>query len=145
MTPRSRRMGGSARTTETDLDMPSVGRVMQVAWRTARLHCPHCGKGWVLKSFNAARDHTFVVTAARAGLTLLVIPDLLGHSDISFTQRYAQYAPDNDRSRHQAAAIGKFLAIDAVHIPPLPQKPELKYHVQALRRGRLVSQELLLS
>ena len=53
MTPRTRQLVGSARTTETDLDLPSVGRMLQVAWRTATLHCPHCGRGWVLKSFNA--------------------------------------------------------------------------------------------
>jgi uncharacterized protein (DUF983 family) len=44
------------RTTESALDMPSLGRVLAVVWRTLRLRCPHCGRGPVLKSFNAVHE-----------------------------------------------------------------------------------------
>lgn len=85
--------------------------------------------------------HTFGVTAARAGLTLLEIRDLLGHSDIGVTQRYAQYAPDSDRSKHQAAAIGKLLAIDTLNTPPVPQTPFLKSGRKVSRRRMSASTE----
>jgi len=40
------------RTTESALDMPSVSRALLLASRAARLRCPNCGKGHVLKGFN---------------------------------------------------------------------------------------------
>jgi uncharacterized protein (DUF983 family) len=54
--PSSETRSPDARTTESALDMPSVGRVLVVAWRTLRLRCPHCGRGPVLKSFNAVHE-----------------------------------------------------------------------------------------
>ena len=44
------------RTTESALDMPSLGRALLLASRAARLRCPHCGKGHVLKGFNGVHD-----------------------------------------------------------------------------------------
>jgi uncharacterized protein (DUF983 family) len=46
----------ATRTTESALDMPSVGRALLLASRALRLRCPHCGKGSVLKSFNAVHE-----------------------------------------------------------------------------------------
>lgn len=85
--------------------------------------------------------HTVGVTTARAGLTLLGIRDLHGHSDIGVTQRYAQYAPDNDRSKHQAAAIGKLLAIETLNTPPVPQTPSLKNGPKVSRHRTSASAE----
>ncbi|CAN5832134.1 hypothetical protein BH11GEM1_BH11GEM1_34270 [soil metagenome] len=48
------------RTTESALDMPSMGRALLLASRAARLRCPHCGKGRVLKGFNAVHGHCSV-------------------------------------------------------------------------------------
>jgi uncharacterized protein (DUF983 family) len=45
------------RTTESALDMPSVGRALLLASRALRLRCPHCGEGRVLKTFNTVHDH----------------------------------------------------------------------------------------
>jgi uncharacterized protein (DUF983 family) len=45
------------RNTETPLSVPSVGRALTVAWRALRLRCPYCGRGRVLKSFNAVHEH----------------------------------------------------------------------------------------
>ncbi len=44
------------RSTESELAMPSVGRMLRIVGRSFTLRCPHCGEGWVLKSFNAVRD-----------------------------------------------------------------------------------------
>ena len=44
------------RTTESALDMPSAGRALLLASRALRLRCPHCGKGRVLKGFNAVHE-----------------------------------------------------------------------------------------
>lgn len=75
--------------------------------------------------------HTFGVTAAKAGLSLLEIRDLLGHSDIGVTQRYAKYFPDDAHAQRQAAMIGKLLAVENVITPRVPQTP-------LLRNGRKV-------
>jgi uncharacterized protein (DUF983 family) len=45
------------RTTESALQMPSVGSVLVVAWRALRLRCPHCGKGGVIKGFDSVREN----------------------------------------------------------------------------------------
>ena len=45
------------RTTESALDMPSVGRVLRIAGRALRLRCPNCGRGPILESYNAVHDH----------------------------------------------------------------------------------------
>jgi uncharacterized protein (DUF983 family) len=57
MTPSGPRSSPPARTTESALTMPSVGRVIRVAWRVGTLRCPNCGGGWVLKSFNVVHEH----------------------------------------------------------------------------------------
>ena len=44
------------RTTESGMDMPSLGRLFQVAWRSCTLRCPHCGGGRVLRSFNVVHE-----------------------------------------------------------------------------------------
>src|ERR1700712_3495704 len=44
------------RTTESALAMPSMSRALLVASRAARLRCPNCGKGRVLKGFNEVHD-----------------------------------------------------------------------------------------
>ena len=38
------------------MDMPSGRRMLQVAWRACTLRCPHCGGGWVLKSFDVVHE-----------------------------------------------------------------------------------------
>ena len=43
-------------TTESALAMPSFGRLFTVMRRSFMLRCPHCGHGWVLRSFNEVRD-----------------------------------------------------------------------------------------
>jgi uncharacterized protein (DUF983 family) len=45
------------RTTESALDMPSVGRALLLASRALRLRCPHCGNGRVLRGFDSVHDH----------------------------------------------------------------------------------------
>jgi uncharacterized protein (DUF983 family) len=44
------------RTTESALDMPSMSRALVLASRAARLRCPNCGKGRVLKGFNEVHE-----------------------------------------------------------------------------------------
>jgi integrase len=70
--------------------------------------------------------HAFGVSAARAGISLLEIRDLLGHSDIGVTQRYARFLPDNDRSRIQAELIGAELGVGHLKTPSEPQTLTLK-------------------
>jgi site-specific recombinase XerD len=42
--------------------------------------------------------HTFATRLAQSGVDLLKICELLGHEDISTTQRYAHHCPDSLRS-----------------------------------------------
>ena len=44
------------RTTESALEMPSASRALLLASRAARLRCPNCGKGHVLKGFNEVQE-----------------------------------------------------------------------------------------
>ena len=82
------------------------------------------GKPTKGNTFLALVRYSFGVTAARAGLTLLEIRNLLGHSATGVTRRYAQYAPDEDRAKHQAAAIGRLLTTEKSETQQTP-KPQL--------------------
>jgi uncharacterized protein (DUF983 family) len=42
-------------TTETPLEMPSVGRFFSLMTRALRFRCPHCGKGYVLTRSGSVR------------------------------------------------------------------------------------------
>lgn len=42
----------AARTTETDLALPTLGRIVTLLGRAARLRCPHCGRGAVLAGWH---------------------------------------------------------------------------------------------
>ncbi|MEP6991212.1 MAG: DUF983 domain-containing protein [bacterium] len=46
----------ASRTTESALDMPSMGRALLLASRALRLRCPHCGTGRVLSGFNTVHE-----------------------------------------------------------------------------------------
>jgi integrase len=70
--------------------------------------------------------HSFGAAAAEAGISLLEIRDLLGHSDIGVTQRYARFSPDDDRAQKQAEMIGRLLAVENAITPLEPQTPNLK-------------------
>ena len=70
--------------------------------------------------------HSFGAAAAEAGISLLEIRDLLGHSDIGVTQRYARFSPKDDHGQKQAALIGKLLAVENLITPLGPQTPKLK-------------------
>ena len=48
------------RTTESALDMPSMSRAFLIASRAARLRCPNCGKGHVLKGFNEVHERCVI-------------------------------------------------------------------------------------
>lgn len=87
--------------------------------------------------------HAYGVAASRAGLSLLEIKDLLGHSDIGVTQRYARFAPNNDRSKIQAELIGKELGVGNLKTPPEPQTLFLKggRKVGASRKQRVKKEE----
>jgi uncharacterized protein (DUF983 family) len=45
------------RTTESPMEMPSVGRAFRLLGRVIRLRCPHCGRGRVLSGFAGVREH----------------------------------------------------------------------------------------
>ena len=45
----------SARTTETALALPSLGRAVALLSRAVRLRCPHCGLGAVLRGWHPRR------------------------------------------------------------------------------------------
>jgi uncharacterized protein (DUF983 family) len=44
------------RTTESPMEMPSVGRALRLLGRVVRLRCPHCGRGRVLSGFAGIRE-----------------------------------------------------------------------------------------
>jgi uncharacterized protein (DUF983 family) len=44
------------RSTDTPLELPTIGRALSLAWRALRLRCPHCGRGAVLTRVGAVRD-----------------------------------------------------------------------------------------
>jgi integrase len=69
--------------------------------------------------------HSFGAAAAEAGISLLEIRDLLGHSDIGVTQRYARFSPNDDRAQKQAEMIGRLLAVENAITPSEPQTPNL--------------------
>lgn len=52
---------GTTGSTETPLDLPTVGRMFTLFGRALRLRCPHCGRGpvlqgWKPRSWARARD-----------------------------------------------------------------------------------------
>src|SRR5689334_10482079 len=52
----SARATRAVRTTESPLDLPTIGRAWAIAVRALRLRCPHCGVGAVLASWAAVRE-----------------------------------------------------------------------------------------
>jgi uncharacterized protein (DUF983 family) len=44
------------RTTESAMELPSMGRAFRLLGRVLRLRCPHCGRGRVLSGFAGVRE-----------------------------------------------------------------------------------------
>jgi uncharacterized protein (DUF983 family) len=53
--PSSAKRAGPLRTTETGLEMPSLGRVLTLLGRAARLRCPNCGESKVLEGWRPSQ------------------------------------------------------------------------------------------
>ena len=79
--------------------------------------------------------HTFGVACARAGLSLLEIQGLLGHSTTGVTERYAKFRPNEDLRRQQvpkiAAAFAQKMPVLDPITPSIPQTPPLERHHKA--------------
>ena len=97
--------------------------------------------------------HSFGVAAARAGLSLVEIRDLLGHSTTGVTERYAKFQPRDEHRRDQMARISAAYAQKMPDVkvvsPPAPQTaPPLRAYKQPKNKGiarvRTMKQQVML-